>query len=219
MLFRSAKSAIADRQASSRSSVTTGCGPGSVRSASSQMDRASSPAYPGSPRERNAATAPGSSPDPARSASIRPASALPPCCQAMAASCATCMSRTASGIWSPRSSPGMPLPSQRSHRCRSASWICSERPIRAPSTLATSQWLAAHLRNSVMPPNADLAMAAARASRARSGWATRAAVPIRSRRVPNATAIICGRADSSSPKNRASISLSAVHPAKCSRPV
>ena len=70
-----------------------------------------------------------------------------------------------------------------------------------------------------MPPNADLAIAAARASLARSGWATRAAVVIRSRRVPKATAIICGRAESSSPKNRASISLSAVHPAKCSSPV
>jgi hypothetical protein len=32
-------------------------------------------------------------------------------------------------------------------------------------------------------------------------------------------AIIRGRAAISSPKNRASISLSAVHPAKCSRPV
>jgi hypothetical protein len=44
-------------------------------------------------------------------------------------------------------------------------------------------------------------------------------VVIRSRLVPKATAIICGRAKSSSPKNRASISLSAVHPAKCSNPV
>ena len=45
------------------------------------------------------------------------------------------------------------------------------------------------------------------------------AVAMSSSRDPWATVIIRGRAASSSPKNRASISLSAVHPAKCSTPV
>src|SRR6266702_2554560 len=45
MLFRSEKSAIADRQASSRSSPTTGCGPGSASIASSQIDGAPRPSY------------------------------------------------------------------------------------------------------------------------------------------------------------------------------
>ena len=58
----------------------------------------------------------------------------------------------------------MPLPSHRSYRCRSASWTCPDKPIRAPSSRATSQWLAAHLRNSAMPPKAALAIIAARAS-------------------------------------------------------
>ena len=69
----------------------------------------------------------------------------------------------------------MPLPSQRSYRCRSAVWICSEKPILAPSTRATSQWLAAHLRNSATPPKADLAICAALVMGALSACATRIA--------------------------------------------
>ena len=88
-----------------------------------------------------------------------------------------------------------------------------------PSRRATSQWLAAHLRNSAMPPKAALAIIAARASGALPRWAVRIAVAMSSSRDPWATVSIRGRAAISSPKNRASISLSAVHPAKCSRPV
>jgi hypothetical protein len=47
----------------------------------------------------------------------------------------------------------------------------------------------------------------------------RIAVAMSSSRDPWATVSIRGRAAISSPKNRASISLSAVHPAKCSRPM
>ena len=69
----------------------------------------------------------------------------------------------------PCNSPGMPLPSHRSYKSRSACWTCPDKPIRAPSSRATSQWLAAHLRNSAMPPNAALAIIATRASGALSG--------------------------------------------------
>jgi len=75
------------------------------------------------------------------------------------------------------------------------------------------------LRNSATPPNADLAICAALVAGALSACATRIAVAISSRREPIMAASICGLAASSSPKNWASISLSAVHPAKCSTPV
>jgi hypothetical protein len=70
-----------------------------------------------------------------------------------------------------------------------------------------------------MPPKAVLIIIATRASGALSWWAVRIAVAMSSSRDPCATVSIRGRAAISSPKNRASISLSAVHPAKCSRPV
>jgi hypothetical protein len=75
------------------------------------------------------------------------------------------------------------------------------------------------LRNSARPPNADLAIIAALVSGASSGCAVLVAIAISSRRVPSWTESIRGRAAISSPKNLASISLSAVHPAKCSTPV
>ena len=70
-----------------------------------------------------------------------------------------------------------------------------------------------------MPPTADFAIAAARASGGLSRCATRMAVDTRPSRGPRKAAIICGRAASSSPKKPASVWLSAVQPAKCSRPV
>ena len=51
------------------------------------------------------------------------------------------------------------------------------------------------------------------------GWAARAAVATSPNRDPYSAAISCGRTASSSPRNRTSISLPAVHPAKCSIPV
>ena len=113
----------------------------------------------------------------------------------------------------------MPLPSQRSYRCRRDSWLGSEKPIRAPSSRATSQWLRAHFLNSAMPPTADRAIFAARTCAGLPWWAVRMAIAISSPRDPNWAPSICGRAADSSPKNPASISLSAVQPAKCSRPV
>ena len=70
-----------------------------------------------------------------------------------------------------------------------------------------------------MPPKDARAIMVIRVSAGLSAYAVRAAMAISSGREPNWTVAIFGRATSSSPKNRASISLSAVQPAKWSMPV
>jgi len=62
-------------------------------------------------------------------------------------------------------------------------------------------------------------MMAARTSGALPWCATRMTATISPSRDPENAAIIGGRAASSSPKKRASTSLSAVQPAECKRPV
>ena len=124
----------------------------------------------GSPRARKAATARGSRPEPARRpatcAGQRWATLLPGHVRVLRHLHEPHRQRDLLARAGPRHAPCRPsAPTDAAARPEPA----RVRPIRAPSSSRTSQWLAAHLRNSATPPNADLAIAAARASRGRPG--------------------------------------------------